>query len=437
MKESAKIRSHAESYSVSEAARLLGVSVPTLKRMAADGHLEGFRTPGGHLRIVADSIGALREQGRQPRPAVNASPVLQNRRERLEELTLEAQELRAKRELEKLRREDAEEAERREAEEEEREQEAAERREALALERDRLAREDERKRQGKEAEQQLAVFRCGWSEKANELLAAPKLRWLSLAQRKEVLDVLEAEITQRQPHDSPRMAIVLARVAAACIEPIVIERDAKRERERRIDSALWSLPAFATDAEKAEAEAAAREALTRLPYSAHDLELRSTAEKAIEPVRREVARRLMTERVLNWIVLKLPWQSTEQEKVRLRRECLEILGELSEDVSELEAKEALEPSIRKACQEIEERQARTRREEQKAGLIRQGLAEISNYLWQLKERDEITTEEFLDSDFKATLQRTVTEELQRELTGEETAKEVKKAVHEVIETELE
>src|SRR5205823_15117749 len=90
MKNSDKNRS-AASYSASEAAEVLGVSIPTLRRMVERGTLEGFQTPGGHLRIVPESIEALREQRRQPRPVREASPVLHNRRERLEELTLEAQ----------------------------------------------------------------------------------------------------------------------------------------------------------------------------------------------------------------------------------------------------------------------------------------------------------------------------------------------------------
>ena len=113
MKNIGKNRSVSDSHSASEAAALLGVSIPTLKRMVAEGRLDAFRTPGGHFRITAESIEALREQRQtRPRPVRDASPVLQNRRERLEELTLEAQEHRARRELEKLRREEQEEAER-------------------------------------------------------------------------------------------------------------------------------------------------------------------------------------------------------------------------------------------------------------------------------------------------------------------------------------
>ena len=57
-------------------------------------------------------------------------------------------------------------------------------------------------------------------------------------------------------------------------------------------------------------------------------------------------------------------------------------------------------AVREACQEIEDRQARKRREEQKASLIQRGLAEISGYLWQLNQDGEITAEKYLDSTSK-------------------------------------
>ncbi len=149
MKNTGKNRSHVESFSASEAASVLGVSIPTLKRMVAEGRLESFRTPGGHLRILAESVDTLREPKQERfRPVRDASPVLQNRRERLEELTLEAQEMRARRELVRLQREEQREAEQQRAEEEEREQEATERQAELELEREQL--EHERARAGKE-----------------------------------------------------------------------------------------------------------------------------------------------------------------------------------------------------------------------------------------------------------------------------------------------
>src|SRR5215831_4259828 len=104
-----------ESYSVSEAAGLLGVSAPTVRSMAARGRLESFRTPGGHLRVTRESLEDARRGSKEKREALGPSPVLRNRRERVEELALEAQEHRARRELQKLTREEQEEAERRAA----------------------------------------------------------------------------------------------------------------------------------------------------------------------------------------------------------------------------------------------------------------------------------------------------------------------------------
>lgn len=200
MKISTKHRSGTESYSLGEAAEVLGLSIPTIKWMVAKGQLESFRTPGGHFRILAESIEAVREHRQTPRENGRyPSPVLQNRRERLEELTLEAQETRARRELDRLRRDEQEEAEGREAEAEAREQAAAQREAELELERERLEyeraqeqarqkREQAYDRQRRETEQQLAAFRCQWLDKANETVSAYEYRWLSASQRKEILE---------------------------------------------------------------------------------------------------------------------------------------------------------------------------------------------------------------------------------------------------------
>lgn len=58
--------------------------------------------------------------------------------------------------------------------------------------------------------------------------------------------------------------------------------------------------------------------------------------------------------------------------------------ELPEDTIEEEAKEVLETAICKASQEVRERCAREQREVQKANLIREGVAEVPPYSWQLQ-----------------------------------------------------
>jgi hypothetical protein len=326
--------------------------------MVAEGRLESFRTPGGHVRILAESIGAMREpRAERIRPVRDASLVLQNRRERLEELTLEAQEVRARRELEKLQREDEAKAEQQEEEEETREQEAAERQAELELEREQLEQEQAQERARKESERALAAFRYRWLQEVNQALADPQCRWLSAAQKKEIIDAVEAEIGKRQPSDAPRMATILAHTIAALMERYQAERQVQKRRQEIIERAAWSVSVFATDQEKAQATVAVREAIRRLDADASESELLTSAKEAIQPIQQAIERRLIKERVLNWAIQQLPWSKTELDAVRVRRECAEILAELPEDFSEAEAKEALAATVQETCQDVEERHA--------------------------------------------------------------------------------
>jgi excisionase family DNA binding protein len=105
--------------SMRDTAAALGVSVPTVRQMVANGQLQAFRTPGGHLRFTVESVRAAKG-GIEPaeiRDRVSPSS-LSTRRERIEELGLEAQELRAQCELDALRREQEQETAERRAESE-------------------------------------------------------------------------------------------------------------------------------------------------------------------------------------------------------------------------------------------------------------------------------------------------------------------------------
>ncbi|HEV2234785.1 MAG TPA: helix-turn-helix domain-containing protein [Terriglobia bacterium] len=449
MKNDAKNPPLLESYSASDAATLLGISIPTLRRMVKDGTLEGFRTPGGHLRVTADSIEGVKNQREaRPRPVRQASPVLQNRRERLEELTLEAQEVRAKRELAKLVREEQQEAEKREAEARARQQEIARRQAELELQRERLENEqdwewlrqqhEEDEQHAKwQAEQELAAFRLRWMQFAEtEALYAKLGKGLSAAQTKEILDALEAEVNERIPQDEPQMPAILERGLAALVEPIAAAREANKRQESAAQLALRRLPAFATDSDKAQASEAIRKALAALPNEAKDVELRAAAEEAVRPIQQAVEKRLLDARMLNWAISQLPWSSTELEKARVRRECAEILAELPLEVSEADARDALEPTITEARQEIEQRQAEVQRQARKATLIQQGISEVSTYLLELEADDRISDEDYWDSEFTAALRESVRLRLESKLSGEEIATEVRALTRLIVNQEV-
>jgi hypothetical protein len=373
--------------------------------------------------------------------------VLQNRRERLEELTLEAQEHRAKQELEKLKREEREEAENREAEAQARAEAASQRQAEIELERERLelekvqeeARQEHERAQERhrlQAAQELAAFRCRWQEKASEAFTACKYQWLSASQRKEIVEGLEAEIAKRQPTDDPRMSTILARSLEALVEPLRAARDAQERRQRLTDEALLSLPFMATEPEKVRATVAIREALRRFDEFADVCELRVAAREAVQPICQAVSRRILTAGLSNWAIGKLPWGRTDRDIARVTRECTEILAELPVDVSEVEAKEALEPTVSEARQEIEERQAEEQRKSRKASLVQEGENEVSSYLLELKRAGEISVGDYLDIDFNTDLKEAVRRGLDAELSGDETTREVRELAREIVDREL-
>jgi excisionase family DNA binding protein len=437
VKNTGKNQSGPQSYSVSEAATILGVSIPTLKRMVAEGRVESFRTPGGHLRIPAESINEVREHRQtHPRPVRDASPVLQNRRERLEELTLEAQEHRARRELARLRQEEREEIESKEAEAEAREQAAAQREAELEIERERLRHDRTKEAERREAGRELAAFRCRWLDEANTALSAPQNSWLSPSQRKEILEALEIEIEKRHPVDELSMATILKRSLESMAEPFQRQQQAQEKRRRVIQNALSDLPYSATEAERVRAAATIRDALRGLDDDTDECEMRVAAQEAMQPLRQVIEKRLLDERLTEWAVRELPWSRNDRDEARLRRECAETLEELPADASEVEAKEALEPTISEMSEEIEERQTQKQRQTQKATRIQEAVAEVTRYLWQLKQDGEISPEDYLDYDLRADLQTVVREELESELSGQETTKEVKDLARAIIDDEL-
>jgi excisionase family DNA binding protein len=438
MKNISKNRTDLESYSVSEAAAVLGVSNPTLKRMVAEGRVKAYRTPGGHLRILTESLNAMREGERLSRRSVaDVSPALQIRREHLQELTLEVEEHRTRRELDRLRSEEQDKLDHRRAEAESRQQEAAQRQEEIELERERLQRQEAEEQRQREAEQQLAAFRSRWLHVATEFLKNRTYAWLNPIQRKEVLESLEEVIESRQPTDDHRyIATVIVRTLQAALEPFEAERKAQERRQRLTEAALWRLPGSATEAERVGAISAVREALKCFDATAGESEMRVAAQQAIEPISRAVERRLLEDRLLSWAVIRLPWGATDHDKARVRRECAEILADLPNDFTENEGREALEPTIQEAIKDINQRKSEKDRLARKSTLVQQGIAGVSSYLLDLRLQGHIPAEDYSNREFAAELQQEIRGALETELSGSETPAQVKEKVGQIIDHEL-
>ena len=230
-----------EAMSMAEAAASLGVSVPTVRQMVARGQLVAFRTPGGHLRFTTDSVRAAKGESIPATAGRVLSSSLQNRRERVEELNLEATEFRAQRQLDTLRREQEQEEAERSAEAEALREERRNHTRAVVLDRQRAKREEaeqrSRRQAAEEAESQRERFVSSWLEVCLKELPAgvpPDLRL-------EVVNTLTAFL--QECHLSEAQTI--ARIAVAKVADVLAPWQREQDIAAVIEEVCAALPSAA------------------------------------------------------------------------------------------------------------------------------------------------------------------------------------------------
>jgi len=281
-----------ESLSVAEASHKLGVSIPTVKAMYRRGELDGFLTPGRHLRISAESLESVRAHGGRSRPpAVPPSTTLQARRERIEFLNLEGEELRARRELDRLRAEGAAEEEDRASQEHAEDLEREQRLENARAERLR----QERLQQDATTEHRRAALR----EQVQLTLSVTVPVELSAAKQRELSDQLEAELRRANVED-PELAIPI--IKAVCERfrvSLLSEKRDQGRRERIVDSARREIATMcgSTESDEAEAVATAHAVLSSLSSEIPETEMRCAVKAAVAQVRNKVEQREAEKRV--------------------------------------------------------------------------------------------------------------------------------------------
>ena len=336
-----KYMTNHEAMSMAEAAASLGVSVPTVRQMVARGQLVAFRTPGGHLRFTTDSVRAAKGESIPATAGRVLSSSLQNRRERVEELNLEATEFRAQRQLDTLRREQEQEEAERSAEAEALREERRNHTRAVVLDRQRAKREEaeqrSRRQAAEEAESQRERFVSSWLEVCLKELPAgvpPDLRL-------EVVNTLTAFL--QECHLSEAQTI--ARIAVAKVADVLAPWQREQDIAAIIEEARAALPFAAQGLSWSPTEWDLRarqgcfEAIAELRDSARLEQIRTAARLAVQGVleqyqeheRAEKTARLKAQFLDNWF---------------LRVELSDFVGRLlHEDAIELEAGERLEDVV--------------------------------------------------------------------------------------------
>ena len=379
------VRELPEWVSISEAERLTGLSARTIKRMAAEGQLKSSRTPGSHMRVSRADVDRLL---RRDAPAsVSASSVLQNKRERVEELGLEARELRAQREIDKLREEGAQ-AERARALDR-RAHVLAQRRalEEIQLQREQTAHDREQEQRKRQREQ----WQRAWINGSIKVFP----EWTSGEVQQILIDAIKSTLDNWDVDDSQEaIGEALECTIERVIAPRRAEREAVNKRDRLIERTISYLPLEATDAEKTFAAMALRSVLAGLPVTASELEIQTAIRAALGPFRQVVDQRLHEER----------GRAGAEAKERFRL--------------------------------LQENAEKQKRESAKKSLAWWAEMRVEGYLRELVNDGEVEPDALVDTKWLKELKAEVRERIERNFDGEEDRETAMEIASEVVDREL-
>ncbi len=229
---------------VAEAARLLAVDARTIRRMCAEGRLQSFVTPGGHRRVALADIEAIRNGNADlKRSSVShfPSPTLQQKRERIEELSLTIQEKKAKMALRELEDAESRRVEEQEAEQQAQQQEA--RRMRLEAEAGRARRD--REREQAHAEARAAQAHQEWTAQWLRNMLRELPRNIPPGLRLEVAEIIRQELSDLYETSADHAEDIVETTLRAAVEKTLRPWRRSKEAEKAADEALNQLPLFA------------------------------------------------------------------------------------------------------------------------------------------------------------------------------------------------
>lgn len=278
-----------EMVNAATAAELLGVDRRTVVRLARSGKIRSFRTPGGQHRFRREDLESLASGNGHTAEMRAVAPSVQSKRQEVEELGLELQSRRVRRDLAKIEAEDAE-VERQRAE--------AQRVEGLANKRAlaeiRLTRSQAREERQREAQQEAAEReRAAWLTGILDAALSSLPRDVPAETRKSVGEAVRESLAQMGPGES--LQLVEAAAGDAVTHALAPWRRAC-EIERAIAHSEKLLPfqarGFFGDASEWQlrVRAAASAAIRALPDDAPLLEIRAAADQAAQKIASEFER---------------------------------------------------------------------------------------------------------------------------------------------------
>lgn len=329
----------AEMLTARTAADLLGVDKRTVLRMARDGKIRSFRTPGGQHRFRREEIERL-AAGRETAPTRSISTV-ENKRDEVETLNLEMQARRAKRELARMEAEDA--AAERDAATLRSNEELARKR---ALAEARLKREQaQQEREAARTREAAERGRYIWEGQivSEELARLPKD--VPVDCRGDVSSAIREALASYGPSDPIR---VVDAVASAAVARALAPWHRRKEIERIIEEAQRTLPWDVRGDAQIQFRAAADAAIRTLPADASLSEVRAEVREQARKIATECERRRAEEthrRTCESYADSGRWRVLDGDRDAVRQAVISTLAKLPVGCAESELRSATDRAI--------------------------------------------------------------------------------------------
>jgi hypothetical protein len=228
-------------------------------------------------------------------------------------------------------------------------------------------------------------------------------------------------------------------MAGAALQPLIQQF----ERAGKIQQAVNSVHIDgATYDELREGQELVQEALSALPDSSSNRQIKEAAAKALAPLSERVSERISreeTERrrkeVLSALSWRLPREISDDDKESALAEIKEALDDLPADASERDMQQACDEIVQEYEEAYKEKARRaekkTERVRAKADLVRYGLSQVWPYAQKMLQEFDYDHGETA-WDINSRVEGEVQKVLEEELDGRETQQEVGRLVREIM-----
>jgi hypothetical protein len=261
--------------------------------------------------------------------------------------------------------------------------------------------------------------------------------WLTPEQVAEVSRQIENEIKGRTPIDEPLMTSLCGELVRLALLPLSRQRELTQVRNAALNRVLAKIPFDATENEKVRVQVLARNGIQQAGEQVDGETLFALAWHAAAPVVVAIELRRQRERLRPWALQKLPRQANEREQRDARAAVNKVIEQMNGEQDEAEVRNKLEEALEPVLTAIPKRIEEEHRRRQIPGLLSSARLHVGTYLNALYHEEELEYEAICDWEWRRELEGVVDAELRNKLRGDETDAKLTELVEEIVDAQLE